>query len=139
MKEYPVLRITTKHIVPPIILFGLYVLFHGEYGPGGGFQAGVIVASAFTLYGVVFGVDVAEQVAPPRLLGVLACVGVMIYAGVGILTLLLGGNFLEYAALADDGKVAQQRGIMLVELGVGITVAAVMMIVFFAFARRERS
>jgi len=139
MKEYPVLRITTKYIVPPIILFGLYVLFHGEYSPGGGFQAGVLIASAFTLYGVVLGVDVAEQVAPPRLLSALACVGVLIYAGVGILSLLLGGNFLEYAALADDEKVAQQRGIMLVELGVGITVASVMMIIFFAFARRERN
>lgn len=138
MKQYPVLRITTKYIVPAIILFGLYVLFHGEYSPGGGFQAGVIVASSFTLYGVVFGVDVAEQVAPPRILGVLACVGVLVYAGVGILTLLLGGNFLDYTALADNDVTGQQRGIMLVEVGVGLTVASVMIIVFFAFARRER-
>jgi multicomponent Na+:H+ antiporter subunit B len=138
MKQHPVLRITTKYIVPPIILFGLYVLFHGEYSAGGGFQAGVIVASAFTLYSVVFGVDVAEQVAPPRLLGALACVGVLVYAGVGVLTLLLGGNFLEYATLADDELTGQQRGILLVEVGVGITVASVMIIIFFAFARRER-
>jgi multicomponent Na+:H+ antiporter subunit B len=138
MKQNSVLRITTKYIIPPIILFGLYVLFHGEYSPGGGFQAGVIVASAFTLYGVVFGVDLAEQVAPPRLLVALACIGVLVYAGVGILTLLLGGNFLDYATLADDHLAAQQRGIMLVELGVGITVASVMIIIFFAFARRER-
>ena len=138
MKQYPVLRITTKYIIPPIILFGLYVLFHGEYSPGGGFQAGVIVASAFTLYGVVFGVDLVEQVAPPRVLAVLACVGVLVYAGVGILTLLLGGNFLEYATLADDDVTGQRLGIMLVEVGVGITVASVMIIIFFAFARRER-
>lgn len=138
MKQNPVLRITTKYIVPAIILFGLYVLFHGEYSPGGGFQAGVIVASAFTLYGVVFGVDLAEQVAPPRLLGTLACIGVLVYAGVGIVTLLLGGNFLDYTALADDPVSGQRLGIMMVEVGVGITVASVMIIVFFAFARRER-
>lgn len=138
MKQYPVLRVTTKHIVPPIVLFGLYVLFHGEYSPGGGFQAGVIVAAAFTLYGIVFGVELAEQVVPPRLLGVLACVGVLLYVGVGLSALFLGGNFLEYTPLADDPLKAQQRGIMLVEVGVGMTVAAVMIIIFFAFARRER-
>ncbi len=138
MKEYPVLRITTKYVVPPIILFALYVLFHGEYSPGGGFQAGVIFASAFTLYGVVIGVDVVERVVPPRVLIVLACVGVLIYSGVGILTLLLGGNFLEYAAISENVKTAQQIGIMLVEVGVGITVGAVMIIIFVAFARRER-
>ena len=138
MKEYPVLRITTKYVVPPIILFALYVLFHGEYSPGGGFQAGVIFASAFTLYGVVIGVDVLERVVPPRVLIVLACVGVLIYSGVGIATLLLGGNFLEYAAISENAKTAQQAGIMLVEVGVGITVAAVMIIIFIAFARRER-
>ncbi len=138
MKQVPVLRITTKYVVPPIILFALYVLFHGEYSPGGGFQAGVIFASAFTLYGVVIGVDVLERVVPPRVLIVLACVGVLIYSGVGIATLLLGGNFLEYAAISDNAKTAQQAGIMLVEVGVGITVAAVMIIIFVAFARRER-
>jgi multicomponent Na+:H+ antiporter subunit B len=138
MKQVPVLRITTKYVVPPIILFALYVLFHGEYSPGGGFQAGVIFASAFTLYGVVIGVDVLERVVPPRVLIVLACVGVLIYSGVGVATLLLGGNFLEYAAISENAKTAQQAGIMLVEVGVGITVAAVMIIIFVAFARRER-
>ncbi len=138
MKQVPVLRITTKYVIPPIILFALYVLFHGEYSPGGGFQAGVIFASAFTLYGVVIGVDVLERVVPPRLLIVLACVGVLVYSAVGVATLLLGGNFLEYAAIAENAKTAQQVGIMLVEVGVGITVAAVMIIIFIAFARRER-
>jgi multicomponent Na+:H+ antiporter subunit B len=138
MRQYPVLRITTKYLVPPIILFALYVLFHGEHSPGGGFQAGVIFGSAFILYGVVFGVEITELVLPPRLLKVLASGGVLIYAGVGVLTILLGGNFLEYATLAEDGLAAQQRGIMLVEAGVGITVASVMIIIFLAFARRER-
>lgn len=138
MRPYPVLRITSKYIVPPIILFALYVLFHGEHSPGGGFQAGVIFGSAFILYGVVFGVEITEQVLPPRLLRTLASGGVLLYAGVGVATMLLGGNFLEYATLAEDGLAAQQRGIMLVEAGVGITVAAVMIIIFLAFARRER-
>lgn len=138
MKEYPVLRITAKYLVPPIILFALYVLFHGEHSPGGGFQAGVIFGAAFTLYGIVFGLETAERVAPPVLLRALASFGVLLYAGVGIVAMLMGGNYLEYNALAENQVSAQQLGIMLVELGVGITVAAVMIIIFFAFARRER-
>ena len=138
MKQHPVLRITTKYIVPPIVLFALYVLFHGEYSPGGGFQAGVIFGSAFVLYGIVFGIEPVEQVVRPRLLAALACVGVLLYAGVGVVSLLLGGNYLEYTTLAEDPVSAQQRGIVLVETGVGITVASVMIIIFLAFARRER-
>lgn len=141
MKPYPVLRITAKFLVPPIILFAFYVLFHGDYGPGGGFQAGVIFGAAFTLYGVVFGTDMAERAAPPVLLRSFACLGVLIFAGVGGVNLLLGGNYLEYAVFARWGLTqggAQQLGIMLVELGVGITVAAVMITIFLAFARRER-
>ena len=101
MKQHPVLRITTKYVVPPIVLFALYVLFHGEYSPGGGFQAGVIFGSAFVLYGVVFGVETVEQVVRPRMLAALACVGVLLYAGVGVVSLLLGGNYLEYTTLAE--------------------------------------
>lgn len=138
MKQYPVLRITAKYLIPSIVLFSLYVLFHGEYSPGGGFQAGVIFGAAFVLYGVVFGVEVAEQVAPPPVLRVLACAGVLLYAGVGVVSLLLGGNFLEYRVFGDNPQAAQQLGILLVEVGVGVTVAAVMLIIFFAFARRER-
>ena len=55
MHNNPILRISTKILFAPIILFGLYVQFHGDFGPGGGVQAGVIVASAFILYSLVFG------------------------------------------------------------------------------------
>ena len=137
MKQYPVLRITAKYLIPSIVLFAFYVLFHGEYSPGGGFQAGVMFGAAFILYGVVFGVEVAERVAPPGVLRALACLGVLLYAGVGVAGLLLGGNYLEYRVFSQDAFSAQQLGILLVEVGVGITVAAVMTIIFFAFARRE--
>ncbi len=138
MKPYPILRVTAKLLIPPILIFALYVLFHGEYSPGGGFQAGVIFAAAFTLYGLVFGVEAAEKVVPPPVLRSMAALGVLLYAGVGVAGIVLGGNFLEYRVLLDDPIAGQHLGIVLVELGVGITVAAVMMIIFFAFARRER-
>ena len=56
-QENPILRVSAKILFTPIILFGLYVQFHGDFGPGGGFQAGVIIASAFILYSLIFGLD----------------------------------------------------------------------------------
>jgi multicomponent Na+:H+ antiporter subunit B len=131
------MRVIAKLVIPGIMLFALYVQFHGDYGPGGGFQAGVIFASAFILYGLVFGVDKARQVAPPWIVTSFVAIGVLIYAGVGVASLFLGGNYLEYAVFFEhDPAEAQKLGILLVELGVGITVAAVMITMFFMFAGR---
>jgi multicomponent Na+:H+ antiporter subunit B len=140
MRAQPILRVVAKRLIPFILLFALYVQFHGDYGPGGGFQAGVIFAAGFILYSLVFGLQAARRVAPPPLLERLVAVGVLLYIGVGIAALLLGGNFLDYDLLdRHDPRHGQHLGIFLVELGVGITVAAVMISVFFAFAGRERA
>ncbi len=133
-----VLRVVAKLIVPLILIFALYVQFHGDFGPGGGFQAGVLFAAAYILYGLVFDMDHARAVVPPALLPLLIAAGLLIYAGVGVFGLLLGGNFLEYNVLAEDPIHGQHLGIMLIELGVGITVAAVMIAIFFSFAGRGR-
>ncbi len=131
-----VLRIGAKMLIPLILMFALYVQFHGESGPGGGFQAGVIFAAAFILYALVFGMGAARAVAPERVLRMLAALGVLLYYGVGVASLFAGGNFLDYDVLAQDGVSGQHLGIFLIELGIGITVASVMMIIFFAFAER---
>ncbi len=134
-----VLRIITKLMLPLILLFGLYVQFHGDYGPGGGFQAGVIFAAGIILYAMVFGLDAARRVMPPRVLVVLMPLGVLLYAGVGVASLVMGGEFLNYNSLLPAHPVhGQHYGILLVELGVGISVAAVMMSIFLAFAGRGR-
>ncbi len=138
MRHLLIVKVVTRLIIPLILLFALYVQFHGDYGPGGGFQAGVIFAAGFILYGLVFDLDHAREVAPPAWLPVLMTLGVLIYAGVGVFGLLLGGQFLEYNVLAKDPVHGQHLGIMLIELGVGITVAAVMVAIFFAFAGRGR-
>jgi multicomponent Na+:H+ antiporter subunit B len=138
MKHSLILKVVAKFLIPVIVLFALYVQFHGDYGPGGGFQAGVIFSVAFILYAIIFGLDTAEQVIPPGVLRVLASLGVLIYAGTGLATLLLGGNFLDYDVLAAQPVAGQHLGILLIELGVGITVSAVMLTIFFAFAGRER-
>ena len=138
MRRHLVLRVTTKLLMPFILLFALYVQFHGDFGPGGGFQAGVIFGAGFILYTLIYGVERARWVAPPVVTRTLIAFGLLLYVGVGYAGLFLGGNFLDYNVLAEDPLVGQHLGIQLIELGVGITVAATMITIFFAFAGRGR-
>ena len=62
MRDYIILRVIAKLLIPAVLLYGLYVQFHGDFGPGGGFQAGVIFAAGFILYGLIFGLDELRQV-----------------------------------------------------------------------------
>jgi multicomponent Na+:H+ antiporter subunit B len=139
MIRHVILRALSKLLIPLIMLFALYVQFHGDYGPGGGFQAGVIFGAAIILYALMFGLDSAQRVFPPRVLEFLVAFGVLLYGSVGIDAILLGGNFLDYDVLAHDAVHGQHLGILLVELGVGITVTAVMATIFYQFAGRGRS
>lgn len=134
LKSHIVLRVIAKLIIPLIILFALYVQFHGDYGPGGGFQAGVIAAAAFILYALVFGLNFSQEVIKPQFLLFLAPLGVLIYAGTGLVSMLLGGNFLDYDLLASNPVDGQHYGIIIIELGVGITVFAAMLSIFYSFA-----
>jgi multicomponent Na+:H+ antiporter subunit B len=136
--DYRVLRVVTGMLMPFILLFALYVLFHGDFGPGGGFQAGVIFASGFVLYGLVFGLDKAQQVVPRAVLWALVPFGLLLYLGVGVANMLLGGSFLDYDTFSPAHPASGQHlGILLVESAIGITVAAVMTSVFFGFANRR--
>lgn len=134
MRHHHVLHVIAKTTLPLILLFALYVQFHGDFGPGGGFQAGVIFAAGLILYGLVFGVEQLRRVTPPGVVRGLAAGGVLLYAGVGVAGMLLGGNYLDYGVLLDDPVAGQHLGILLIEIGVGVTVAAVMLILYFCFA-----
>lgn len=137
MEHHTILRVVTKLLVPLIMLFALYVQFHADFGPGGGFQAGVIFGAAFIVYGLLFGVVRVKQAAPPSVMRALSACGLLLFAGVGVVTLLLGGNYLDYNVLAADPASAQHIGILLVELGVLVTVAATMIMLFYAFGSRD--
>lgn len=138
LAEYRVLRVMTGMLLPFILLFALYVLFHGDYGPGGGFQAGVIFASGFVLYGLVFGIDRVKRVLPDGMLWALVPLGLVIFLGLGVLTMVLGGAFLDYDALnPEHPKDGQHMGILIVEAAIGITVAMVMVAIFVSFAGRR--
>jgi multicomponent Na+:H+ antiporter subunit B len=139
MREKVVLRVVSKLLIPFILLFGLYVQFHGDFGPGGGFQAGVIFAAGFILYGLIFGLDEVEEVVPHRVVEIGSALGVLIYGGVGVATMLLGAEFLDYSVLAHDPVHGRHYGILVIEGGVGLTVFATMMLIFYAFADRGRT
>lgn len=127
-----ILREVCRIIIPAVMLFALYVQFHGDYGPGGGFQAGVIFAAAVILYALVHGRQKAQRILPSGTVRVYVAAGVLLYAGVGVATLVLGGTFLDYNVLLPSHQPAQHLGIFLIELGVGITVGAVMITIFYA-------
>lgn len=136
MQQQIILRVVVKMMLPFILLFALYVQFHGDYGPGGGFQAGVIFAAGIILYTMLFGLGNAQYLFKQKMMEKLAAGGVLLYAGVGVACMLMGGNFLDYSVLRDNPLDGQHLGILLIELGVGITVASVMIVIFFKFTWR---
>mgnify|MGYP006072792625 FL=1 len=138
VRKNPILLETSHLLIPAILLFALYVQFHGDYGPGGGFQAGVIFASGIILYVLLHGTKRAEKVISLNLAKIFAAVGLILYAGVGAFGMLLGGNFLDYNVLAHDPIDGQHWGILLIELGVGITVASVLICIFYAFTKFKK-
>ena len=137
MDKHIVLRTVSQLLIPAILLFALYVQFHGDFGPGGGFQAGVIFGAAFVLHGLLFGLDAIERVAPPAIMRLLAAAGLLLYAGVGVASMLAGERYLDYDPLGSTPIAGQHWGIVIIELGVGITVASVMILMFCSFARRH--
>ncbi len=136
MRRHLIVRLVAELLIPFILLFALYVQFHGDFGPGGGFQAGVIAAAAIVFYALIHGLDHARKVLPEWVVETLLASGVLLYLLVGFLGMALGGNFLEYSVLDHDPVHGQHRGIFWVELGVAMTVFGVMLKIFYVFADR---
>ncbi len=137
--HHVILRVVAKTLIPIIALYGFYVHFHGEYSPGGGFQAGVILAVSIILYSLIFGITAAMRAVTPGFARVVAGIGFLLYAGVGVWALMMGGNYLDYDALVEEapgGHLGQHLGIILIELGVLFAVAGSMVAIFYAFAGR---
>jgi len=133
-----IFRVGAKILLPFMLVFALYVQFHGDFGPGGGFQAGVVSAAMVIFYAIIFGLEAAQKIFPPRLAEVMVPAGVGIFAGVGVIGMLLGENYLNYSPLAHDPAHGQEYGILLVEFGVLVTVSGTMVAIFYCFMGRGR-
>ncbi|MEM7263171.1 MAG: Na(+)/H(+) antiporter subunit B, partial [Planctomycetota bacterium] len=125
MQEQVVLRVIAKMLIPYIVVFGFYIVAHGEIGPGGGFQGGVVLASGYILFCLVFGAEAGGRVLPRPVVEGTMAIGVLFYAGIGVLGLFRGAAFLDYRALGSKMASAEPIGMTLVEVGVGFTVATV--------------
>lgn len=138
MNPHVILRVVAKMLIPLIALFAFYVQFHGDFGPGGGFQAGVILAAAIILYALIFGIEAAKRAVPPSWVRIGMSLGVLIYGGTGVAAWFMGGNFLDYTTFAPESTHAagQHWGIFSVELGVFCTVTSAMLAIFYAFGSR---
>ncbi|MFT5225789.1 MAG: multicomponent Na+:H+ antiporter subunit B [Polaribacter sp.] len=136
-EKHLILRVVIKTMIPFILLYAFYVQFHGDYGPGGGFQAGVIFAAGIILYAMLFSLSAARRVITQPFVQLLSAIGVLLYGSVGLVSMLNGGSFLDYSVLSADPIAGQHLGILLIELGVGLTVASVMIIIFFSFSARS--
>lgn len=123
-----IVRTVVRLLAPFVQLFGLYVIMHGHSSPGGGFQGGVILGASAILLAVAFGVDVVRERVTLSALTLSTSAGVLLYGGLGLVCLLLGANYLDYSVLpvAD----ARSVGMLVIEIGVGITVMAAMMSIF---------
>lgn len=137
-----VVKTTSRLIVPFSQLFALYVIAHGHHSPGGGFQGGVILGASIVLYAIATNMRASLARFSEKRAVALCVLGVFIYAGTGVLCMLLGANYLDYGALAvlfgGDGVAARSHGILMVEVGVGITVMAVMVQLYYSLASSGR-
>jgi len=129
-----IVKTLSRLLIPFIQIYALYVIAHGHYSPGGGFQGGVILGASLILLVITYGLDNALRRMTERLNTILCSLGVFIYAGIGLLCVILGGNYLDYKELDQilHVGIAQARslGILGVEVGVGIAVMAVMVSIF---------
>jgi multicomponent Na+:H+ antiporter subunit B len=139
LRHHLIPQVVGRLLVPFIVLFGLYVQFHGEYGPGGGFQAGAIIATGFILHALLEGEAAALRALPRGALLGMTAGGAMLYGIVGLAGIVFGGNFLDYSVLHSDPVKGQQLGILAIEAGVGITVCGALLSIFHAFTAREQS
>ena len=136
LKHHLIPQVVGRLLIPFIVLFGLYVQFHGEYGPGGGFQAGALIAAGVILYALLEGEAAALRAVPQSVLMGLVVGGACLYGAVGLVCIVLGGNFLEYSVLSSDPVFGQQLGILIIEAGVGMAVCGALLTIFHAFAAR---
>ncbi|MHB8766399.1 MAG: MnhB domain-containing protein, partial [Deferrisomatales bacterium] len=139
--ESPIIVVACRSIAPVIQLVALYVLFHGHYSPGGGFQGGVLLAASYLLIRMALGLEAGQLQFPTRAAVVLGGIGVLIYAGAGVAALAGGGNFLDYGQIPLPGLEPAARrslGILIIETGVCLAVSSIITAIYDELIESER-
>jgi len=132
--ENLIIEFFCRVIAPVVLLFGVYIVFHGEASPGGGFQGGVILGSGYIMLAIAYGIDFTLKRIRERVILFLSGFGVFIYGGIGAACLLWHGNFLDYGKLPlplAHTNAIRGLGIMGIEIGVGLTVMGVMVSIYY--------
>lgn len=130
--ESVVITKAVRLVAPFVFVFGLFTMFHGASSVGGGFQGGVVVASVIVTIAFAFGIDQTGAWLNRTILTTSAVIGVVVFALTGLGPVLYGGTFLEFTVY--PGKKGALYAIEIVEIGIGVTVAATIVILFFEIA-----
>lgn len=137
-----IIKTVCRIIIPFIQLYALYVVAHGDFSPGGGFQGGVIFGSSLILLAISYDLKTLVNRIKEKVLGIYAAIGVLIYVGIGAICMPMGGNFLDYSKLAPlvpgDPHHIRALGMLGIEIGVGIAVTAVMAIIYINIVSEGR-
>lgn len=138
----PIIRYCCRLVARIIQVFGIYVILHGHYSPGGGFQGGALLAVGVILLRIAEGRDATRREMPPESVILIGTIGIFIYAAIGLSTILAGGNFLEYGSLPLPGLDSADRhywGILVIEIGVGLAVMATLVGIFDSLVHKEEN
>lgn len=130
-----IIRVSARMMVPFIQLFGLYVIVHGHYSPGGGFQGGVLLGASYILLALAFDLKTSLKTFSESMNSILGTTGALIFVGTAVLCALVGGLFLDYSALElllPLGPIEWRSfGIFIVEVGVGLAVMSIMLSLYW--------
>ncbi|MFP4212966.1 MAG: MnhB domain-containing protein [Desulfohalobiaceae bacterium] len=129
----PIIQLASRGLAPVIQIFGLYVFFHGHYSPGGGFQGGVLLAASVLLLRLGWGTERSQLTFSTSVAMPFCALGALIFAGTGVVALLFGGNYMDYAAIPFLGLEAadvRSFGILFIELGVTIAVMTALVSIY---------
>jgi len=130
LKDFIILKTIISFIIPYAALYSFYIQINGEVSPGGGFQAGVIFATSLIAFDLIYGIKQLKQTLTTEMLTIGGILGVMIYAGTGVISLIFNDNYLNYSSISSDRIIGQHVGIFMIELGVGLTVASIMCLIY---------
>ena len=127
-----IVRVTARFVAPIIQIFALYVLFHGHYSPGGGFQGGVMIAASIILMRLSIGSRETRALLPTSVATRGAALGALIFLGIGAFAFRFGGEFLDYSMIPFSADEAMRRshGILLIEVGVALACTTALVAIY---------